>query len=1255
MIIDITYDSSVANAPAGYKLAVQAAVTFFEKTFSTPITVNITVGWGEVDGQALGPDELGASLTTFVGPVGARPGSLGDALLDQVGLPSPAIAEAAENLEATAPVGITAAALPYAEARALLPGLFPADPSIPDGYVGLNSSAPFTFSASDRAVAGEYDAIGVLEHEISEVLGRDALEGAYPPGGNAANSSPVYTALDFLRWSAPGVHTYTAGGGYFSLNGQQLLLPFNNPSDGGDAGDWSTAAPADSFDAFAQPGVELAVSAVDLRVMEMLGYKVSDVAPTPSGIPTTPLTEMTNYSVAAGQTLNFNGPYVLILEDNAAVTNNGTIVDSGTRSQVDVVGIADQYAPNAPNTTFTNAANAVLSVTATAIAGDAAGAFGATAVTNSGLIQVVSDQADAWGVWGNSFTNTSTGALTVQALNDAIGVEYPNNGNAFSNAGKIEVTGLSATGVEVTASFNNSGTIEATGVGQGATSAAVYYFATGSETFTNSGLIQGGYAFQVDPNESGLFPTITIANSGTIQGIVSLPESIGQIDNTGSITGPIHFGDGNSVYNGVGGTQSGGIFLGYGTNIVTLGNDGEAVVGGGDADTITGGSGNDFIEIDLGNNTINGGGGSNTLSFADAPLAVTVNMSTGTAIADGLDSFQNIQEVIGGNYGNTMIAGSSAVTFVAGAGYDTLMGGAGNDTLIAGAGGDTMTGGGGNNTFIYSTGDHQLTVTDFGANGDQDVLQIYGYTAAQSIVQQGANTLVTLSANDSILLENVTASSLTPGEIVYKANPYQAPPVPVSPPIFGTTTINMDYNLTVLAGEVIDEANQNVGISDNANFSGTLNNLINFGELLVSSTTGNVSGMVSNETGGQDANITNEAGATFSVIDIDPAGTVTGINFDIDSFMNSGSFTVAGQGNALGINDYNDNVPITNAATGLFSVSSATGTATGLYLYNGDGAEGGQSVTNDGTFHVSGAAAAYGVATYDEDGQFAGMRFINNGTIVVSGTSNATETYGLYIAADSTITNTGTITAGIAIDGIGYPVGQGEPTFAITNSGIINGAIDIDAANTTIVNTGAVNGSITLGDGDSSYNGTGGTLAGVLSLGYGRNTVILGNDGESVIGGGGWDDITGGAGNDFIEIGRGYNIVNGGAGINTLSFADSDEAVTVNLGTGIATGAGTTKISNIQIVIGSSFNDTLIAGVSGATLIAGSGYDTLTGGAGNDTLVAGTGGDRTTGGGGDNTFIYSVGDRDLTITDFGITGTDDVLEIYGYSSAISVK
>src|ERR1700685_536630 len=62
-IINVIYDSSVNSAPAAFKTGIQSAVAYLESVITTPITVNIDVGYGEIDGQSLGSDAAGGRGT----------------------------------------------------------------------------------------------------------------------------------------------------------------------------------------------------------------------------------------------------------------------------------------------------------------------------------------------------------------------------------------------------------------------------------------------------------------------------------------------------------------------------------------------------------------------------------------------------------------------------------------------------------------------------------------------------------------------------------------------------------------------------------------------------------------------------------------------------------------------------------------------------------------------------------------------------------------------------------------------------------------------------------------------------------------------------------------------------------------------------------------------------------------------------------------------------------------------------------------
>ena len=51
LVFNITYDSSVSSAPAGFTAAIADVVNYYTSVFSDPVTINIDVGWGEVGGH----------------------------------------------------------------------------------------------------------------------------------------------------------------------------------------------------------------------------------------------------------------------------------------------------------------------------------------------------------------------------------------------------------------------------------------------------------------------------------------------------------------------------------------------------------------------------------------------------------------------------------------------------------------------------------------------------------------------------------------------------------------------------------------------------------------------------------------------------------------------------------------------------------------------------------------------------------------------------------------------------------------------------------------------------------------------------------------------------------------------------------------------------------------------------------------------------------------------------------------------------
>ena len=264
LVIIANYDSSITNlgtASAQYisvTNAISAAVEFYETHITNPMTITIDFGYGEVNGNPLPGNLLAESVWN---ETGVSYSDLRNALLSH--------GDPASDLPSTSPVEGASWLVTDAEAEAL--GLLAGNSGQPEGYVGLSSTQPLTFDPNNRAVAGHYDAIGTLEHEISEVMGRFESLGAYA-GTNE------YTPLDLFRYSSSGVRDLTPGAGYFSIDGGVTNLDtFNDPTTaGGDAGDWSPAVTDDSYDQIATIGVANTVSATDLTVMNELGF---DIAP----------------------------------------------------------------------------------------------------------------------------------------------------------------------------------------------------------------------------------------------------------------------------------------------------------------------------------------------------------------------------------------------------------------------------------------------------------------------------------------------------------------------------------------------------------------------------------------------------------------------------------------------------------------------------------------------------------------------------------------------------------------------------------------------------------------------------------------------------------------------------------------------------------------------------------------------------------------------------------------------------------------
>lgn len=182
-----------------------------------------------------------------------------------------------------------------------------------------------------------------------------------------------------------------------------------------------------------------------------------------------------------------------------------------------------------------------------------------------------------------------------------------------------------------------------------------------------------------------------------------------------------------------------------------------------------------------------------------------------------------------------------------------------------------------------------------------------------------------------------------------------------------------------------------------------------------------------------------------------------------------------------------------------------------------------------------------------------------------------------------------------------------------------------------------------------------GTSDNDILTGNTTSNVLNGNDGDDIISDlRGDDTVNGGLGDDLFIVGTGSDSFEGSGGSDTLSYAQYDVGINIDLAAGTTSGgeigneAEDDTFNSIENVEGTSGNDILtgngvanaLNGHTGDDIISGgSGLDVLDGGDGNDTLDGGTGDDILFGGDGDD--ILDGGGRNDTIQ--GGAGVDTII------------
>ncbi|MEI9886561.1 MAG: NF038122 family metalloprotease [Rhizomicrobium sp.] len=269
LLINVTYDDSVASAPAGFKAAVDAVVRLYEQTFSDPITINIALGYGELAGTALDAGAAGESTFDLSAvDYGQVRAALNADRSSNDDIAAAATWPAANPL----PFGNAVFLVTPAEAKALAID-FPAyGDGVPlyDGYVGISKDIAFDYDSSDGVAAGKYDFFGTLAHEISHVMGRDLGNGMW------WNGYPAYLPFDLYHYSAADTRLWAGSQtGYFSIDSGHSALQYFNTDPDGSLSDWADSAGNDAFRAFIASGVATAMTPVDFTLLDALGYDLA--------------------------------------------------------------------------------------------------------------------------------------------------------------------------------------------------------------------------------------------------------------------------------------------------------------------------------------------------------------------------------------------------------------------------------------------------------------------------------------------------------------------------------------------------------------------------------------------------------------------------------------------------------------------------------------------------------------------------------------------------------------------------------------------------------------------------------------------------------------------------------------------------------------------------------------------------------------------------------------------------------------------
>ena len=622
-------------------------------------------------------------------------------------------------------------------------------------------------------------------------------------------------------------------------------------------------------------------------------------------------------------------------------------------------------------------------------------------------------------------------------------------------------------------------------------------------------------------------------------------------------------------------------------NNTLLGNAGDDQLDGkAGNDRLFGGAGSDTLKGGLGDDYINGGDDIDIVDYSDATSGVSIDLSGSSVTVGaglGIDTLVDIEGALGSkfddvffsnnNQNNTFYGGDSTANGdtvdyskylknttdkvevnLSSNTVDILQNGikTATDTLdnienITGtAGHDIISGDDDKNTLKGAKGDDTISGgigIDYLDGGEGNDTVDYSYSTSFVKIDLNSNTAsIGVNDNDTIIdFENVKASNHN-DIIVMKSSGGLDGILNKIDGLNGTDTIDYGHYTSDLT---IDMGAGTVATGDN--------------DILTSIE--NVIGGIGNDTFKTNLNVSNtfDGNAGFDVLDY--SNVTSGIEVTLNS-SNQTTIKIAGHNNDLAINIEN--------IKGSSANDTLIGDALDNILYGNAG--------NDYISGLDGNDSLYGGTGDDNIFGGRGLDYIEGGAgadTIDSGAGNDT-VYG----GDGK----DTINSGIGDD--------------IVYGGAGNDVIDSGGQSDTVYGGAGDDHISTQGGDDTVYGGlgkdsiSGGTGADVI---YGddlNNSDINGGD-DTVFGGSGNDTIYGGYGDDTLAGGANDDIIDGGEGNDTIDYSTATSGVSSDLGNDGTThqtvggGQGIDKITGIENVLGSSFDDIFYTNINSNTSFSG--------------------------------------------------------------------